>query len=630
MKSWLRGRLGGLGAFVVIAALVAGGLGWATAAALRLEREQRDQRAEAEHASLLRLALWRLDSLIASALAREDGRPFDHYSALFAPPHALGPGSQRLPAGSVLEPSPLLGDELPGWMRLHFQVSAAGWASPQVPSPALGRWLRDPRGQVPLGNVTAARRRLLGELARDLPAGTMLAEARRHAGPTPVRDRTLLVACRQAEEVDFNQFPTQQAKNSLEYLRRSGGRSTLASFNANRNPQVYDRNVAINNTTGNGDNWVTQGRQLPPSAEVAVRMSPMVGLWLPRRSGDQLVVLRLVRFEQQEVCQGIVLDAPALERLLAEEVQDLFPGARVQRAREPAPERTMTALPLQLDPSPSDPPAPVGPTPLRLGLVLAWTAALVALLGTALVGWSLLTLSERRIRFVWAVTHELRSPLTTLRLYLDMLVGGLVRDEAGRADYLRTLHAEAERLHRLVSNVLDFSRLEGQRARPARERLSVADLLARLAETWATRCSDAGKELVVAGPAAAGAVLWTDAALLEQVLGNLIDNACKYSREAQDRRIWLRYRTEGGRAVLEVEDRGPGVAPRQRRAIFRPFRRGQGPDVSAGGVGLGLALARRWARLLGGRLTLTAPAEGGACFRLELPPPAAEPAETSA
>jgi signal transduction histidine kinase len=72
--------------------------------------------------------------------------------------------------------------------------------------------------------------------------------------------------------------------------------------------------------------------------------------------------------------------------------------------------------------------------------------------------------------------------------------------------------------------------------------------------------------------------------------------------------------------ILEVEDRGPGVVPSERRAIFRPFRRGRGVDLTAGGVGLGLALAQRWARLLGGKLRLcNGPEWSGACFRIELP-----------
>jgi signal transduction histidine kinase len=106
--------------------------------------------------------------------------------------------------------------------------------------------------------------------------------------------------------------------------------------------------------------------------------------------------------------------------------------------------------------------------------------------------------------------------------------------------------------------------------------------------------------------------------LLQQVVGNLIDNACKYSHDAEDPRIWLRVAGEKGKVCFEVEDCGPGIPPRERRTIFRPFRRGRSADATGGGVGLGLALARRWARLLGGKLDLR-PSSCGACFRLELP-----------
>jgi signal transduction histidine kinase len=261
-----------------------------------------------------------------------------------------------------------------------------------------------------------------------------------------------------------------------------------------------------------------------------------------------------------------------------------------------------------------------GMTPLRVGLVLAWAAALGALVAVGLGGRSLIDLSERRIRFVSAVTHELRTPLTTLRLYLDMLTGGMVQEESKKAEYLRTLNAETDRLNRLVANVLDFSRLENQSPQLHRTTVKVADLLQSIHATWHGRCQDAGKELIVENGFKTDMDLETDVELVQQILANLIDNACKYSRDAADNRILLRATVEGSRLILEVQDHGPGVTRRDRRILFRPFRRGRQADVTAGGVGLGLALALRWTTLLGGKLTLSSPtSDQGACFRLELP-----------
>ena len=135
----------------------------------------------------------------------------------------------------------------------------------------------------------------------------------------------------------------------------------------------------------------------------------------------------------------------------------------------------------ELDPGPpQSADRPPAWKPLSLGLSMAWVAVSVALLAVAVGGWSLIDLVERRIRFVSAVTHELRTPLTTLRLYLDMLLGGVVRDETQRHEYLQTLQGEADRLNRLVGNVLDFSRLEKQQPNLSRAPVKVADLLEQL------------------------------------------------------------------------------------------------------------------------------------------------------
>jgi signal transduction histidine kinase len=627
MKDWLCGKCGGLMAFVAVTVLVAGGLGWATVAALRLENEQIAERAEAEHAGKIRLALWRLDSRIAPLLAREDSRPFDHYSAVSAPPLALHNTGQAATPGTFVVPSPLLYIELPDWMLLHFQADQVlGWDSPQVLSETLTQRLRNAEVQTPLDNVSRERLERLDNLKQSLSPPELILAASEHSSSTVIEETSVQVSPRlsnndQLSNPAQNPMAQQVQNNVAEYETRSQTKRVSESRGSERS----SREIVVYSPAGPGDNWFN----LKPSknsliTKTQVQLRPMTPFWMTDHDGvDHLLLMRLVNLDDREICQGILLDDRRLTVLLTKEVVDLFADATILPVKDavpPHPDRTMTALPLELDPGPAPVPPEPGWTPLRVGLALAWSAALIALLAVGLGGWSLIDFSERRIRFVSAVTHELRTPLTTLRLYLDMLMNGLVRDEKQREEYIATLHAEAERLNRLVGNVLDFSRLEKQRPKLICSSLRVADLLGLVQNTWQMRCTTAGKELILESSLPADAVLDTDGELLQQVLGNLIDNACKYSRSADDRRIWLRVRQVKNRVHFDVEDRGPGVPLSERRSIFHAFRRGQDADETAGGVGLGLALAKRWARLLGGRLTLAAtPAEGGACFRMELP-----------
>jgi signal transduction histidine kinase len=373
----------------------------------------------------------------------------------------------------------------------------------------------------------------------------------------------------------------------------------------------------------NGESLLVPGTMVK-STGATVTPGPMTPLWVKtEKDQERMIIARRVQVGNKHVVQGIVLDWEKLQKQLSGRFDELFPEGRLKPMYDlsppPHPERTMAALPVELDPGPI-PALEVGWTPLRIGLALAWAAALIALAAVGLGGWSLIDLSQRRIRFVSTVTHELRTPLTTLRLYLDMLTGGMVKDEQVKDEYLYTLNAETDRLNRLVGNVLDFSRLENQQPRLEKTSIRVGNLLERLRIDWNTRSKDCGKELIVENLAGPDAALVTDVKMVQQVLANLIDNACKYSRSAEDQRLWVRARMDGQKVLFEVEDRGPGIPTRERCSIFRPFRRGQDADVIAGGVGLGLALARRWAGLLGGRLSYQ-PGQNhsGACFRLELP-----------
>jgi signal transduction histidine kinase len=644
MRSWLRGKCNGLLMYGLIAALVAGGLGWVTREALSLEEEKWQERAESAHKLEIHLALWRLDSRIAPFLTREEDRPYNHFSAVYAPSLALQRSGKSYASGTVLELSPLVGAELPDWVTLHFQVDAdTGWNSPQVLSPGMNKRLAEALGTntnkkqqqqvavAPGVDRTAALKDLAAHVSPDVLRASL------HDFDEPRRDNTTLVLANslnppvQAQMQAPNSAPyqqqqvdsQQQQKVDPEFLSRAGQNTRLKQeLNNNRMENDFP-DVALANTWANGERWFSfNPKRVPASEQVAVGLGSMVPVWLSGDDGvERLVVARLVLIGDKQVCQGLLLDWARLQEHLKREVADRFPEARFVPARAgllpEKSERAMSQLPVEMDPGVLHLPELPTWTPMRVGLALAWSAALVALLAVGLGGWTLLELSERRIRFVSAVTHELRTPLTTLRLYLDMLTGGIVQDEAQKTEYLHTLHAETERLNRLVGNVLDFSRLENQRPRLETTRVVVSDLLEQVRDSWQSRCDGCEKQLIVDDQTPAGQTLETDVRLVPQVLGNLVDNACKYSAGADDRRIWLRATVEGRKIVFEVEDRGPGVAPRERSSIFLAFRRGRGTDTT-GGVGLGLALAKRWARLLGGCLVLR-PVSQGACFRLELP-----------
>jgi signal transduction histidine kinase len=614
VRMWFRGKPGGFIAFLAIATMVIGGLGWVTAAALRLENEQFESQAEARVNEKLRLAMWRLDSRIAPLLAREDSRPFTHFKPLFAPALALTSGQLATESASVLEPSPLLSAELPEWMLLHFQTdNLSNWGSPQVPTAETVRRLGDLGMPLNLLNITPQRQNLLAELKNQITVATLLAFVRQRG-----EQHNLVDTANAMTRPDIGLSPqAAQQMAAAEYFNRAGQQNFLR--NTSKNEAQQGNSPVEDNPAGSRK----KANQTPP---VKIVLGSMVALWtLTRNQGDRLIFARDVQIGSQVLCQGILLDWNKLQLVLAEEVNDLFPDARFLPMKEvipSLPERTMTALPVELQPGmlavqPSIP----SWTPLRMGLAMSWAAALLALLAVGLGGWSLIDLSERRIRFVSAVTHELRTPLTTLRLYLDMLSGGMIKDANQKEEYLQTLNAEADRLNRLVGNVLDFSRLERQRPRLAKTEMRLGDFLDQVAAAWQDRCRNAGKDLVVENTAGEDMKLFTDIQIAQQIVGNLIDNACKYSQDASDRRLWLRAFFDTRQSlIVEVEDRGPGVPPRERRSIFRPFQRGKNHDVVAGGVGLGLALALRWAHLLDGSLTLqSGNANGGARFRLTLP-----------
>jgi signal transduction histidine kinase len=252
-------------------------------------------------------------------------------------------------------------------------------------------------------------------------------------------------------------------------------------------------------------------------------------------------------------------------------------------------------------------------------LGLAWLLALVASLAVGITLYESVQLSERRRRFVSAVTHELRTPLTTFKLYSEMLAGGFVPDEK-RQQYLETLKDESERLSAMVENVLTHARLEQRGGTRRLEKLTLEGLLARVTPPLHRQAEASGFTLDVQCEPPGASPVEVDAASIGQVLRNLVDNAGKYGRNGAGSTVELSVQLHNGSLIMKVRDRGPGVPAGQAKSIFDPFDRGdRDPTDPNPGIGLGLSISRGLARDMRGDVTLESSPGQGACFRLEVP-----------
>ncbi len=573
-KTWL--------AFALALAVLGGAMAWVSRAALRLEGQRRQEQRLAAREELVRLALWRMDAALTAVVGQENTHPYDHYQPLVTVSGHVTQspsGPVVLPGAggflSVRRPSPLLlaGSPL---AKLYFKIDDAGEVtSPQVPSEeeALARrYVSEPALSVSARRLEALRAALKPEeLVAALPSA-----------PADVPGGDLLAVANLAIPAD------QRAARMDEFSARS-------QFHQATNTMV------IGNRPVGG-----------------LRSGEPRSLWM----GEMLLLARRVSVGGRTHVVGCWLDWDRTRRWLLDGVRDLLPSA----ALEPLPpggsaegSRRLAALPVRLVPGPVAAPGDSTVGAMAVSLAVAWGGLIVAAAGVGVLLAGALALSERRGAFVSAVTHELRTPLTTLRMYTEMLADGGVADGDKARRYLQTLHAETNRLCRLVENVLTWSQLEGRRQAVHTQRLALGELLARIVPRLEERARQGGMELVVEAPPDGTAVV-TDPAALEQILFNLVDNACKYASGAGDKRVHVECRREGGRVALRVRDHGPGLAGGEARGVFRPFFRARRDSAgSAGGVGLGLAIGRRLARSLGGELAVDAGAGEGASFTLTLP-----------
>jgi two-component system, OmpR family, sensor kinase len=217
---------------------------------------------------------------------------------------------------------------------------------------------------------------------------------------------------------------------------------------------------------------------------------------------------------------------------------------------------------------------------------------------------------ELERNFLMSVSHELRTPLTAIRGHVAALREGVVEDQEAVEQSLETVAAEAERLGRLVGDVLDLAKLDAHRFTVLSEEVDMGRLIERAYSTFSDEARRRGIEYT--SDADGAPVIVSDGDRVLQIISNLLSNAFRWTPDGG--RIDLALSNGSGSVIVDVADTGPGIALEERERIFRPFW-----STDGRGTGLGLPIARELAVALGGRIELTSNVGEGSRFRLVLP-----------
>jgi signal transduction histidine kinase len=268
-------------------------------------------------------------------------------------------------------------------------------------------------------------------------------------------------------------------------------------------------------------------------------------------------------------------------------------------------------------------PASPARRPLYLAVAALGTVLLVGLLAIYHSARTVVDMSERRSRFVSSVTHELKTPLTNIRMYIEMLENGIAATPQREQEYLRILGSESARLGRLIDNVLELARLEKRRRRFQWQTGDLTDVLEEVCTVMAHKLGQEGFSLRIAADEVP--TFTYDREVLIQILINLIENSIKFGRQAPLKEITIAAHPAEGEIHLAVSDSGPGIPRPALKKVFDDFYRAEDELTrKTGGTGLGLALVKKFISAMGGRVQAINNPSAGCTIDLFLPltPPA--------
>jgi len=335
--------------------------------------------------------------------------------------------------------------------------------------------------------------------------------------------------------------------------------------------------------------------------------------------------------EQQPFVRGIIVEpfretalsqASSVKVVYRDETIGVAPAAQAQSAKEELLYRAALPAPLADVEMVFDiARLPIGPG----GWIIVWTTLMLAIvlyIGLIVIyrfGAAQIDLNRRQQDFVSAVSHELKTPLTSIRMYGEILRAGWASEEKKKT-YYDFIFFESERLSRLIANVLRLARLTRNGDSLDCKRVTSAELLSLVESKIRSQIEQAGFTLeIVRDPGAADTAVVVDADSFVQILINLVDNALKFSARAEHKVVEVGYGSRRDRVEFWVRDYGPGIAPKHLKKIFELFFRGEDELTrETAGTGIGLALVHELTSAMGGSVAVEN-AGPGARFTVAFP-----------
>ncbi len=376
------------------------------------------------------------------------------------------------------------------------------------------------------------------------------------------------------------------------------------------------------------------------AAGYRVEVAPLQSVFL---SAAQIYIFRRIMIDNQIYRQGLVLQVNAFLNYLVQnyflaQPMAQFTGLRLSvmdQGREAQAVEAGAIVAKDPDfilnrsfPSPFNflkatltcdqiPPA-AGRRTLTIMLVVLAVVVLMGLFAIYQSTRTIVDLSERRSQFVSSVTHELKTPLTNIRMYIEMLEQGIAQNPEREQEYFRILDSEGARLSRLINNVLELSKLEKKQRHIDLQTGTFDDVLAEVQAVMAEKIKQEGFSLTV--ETRQRRPFKYDREVMIQVLINLIENSMKFGRSASRREIGIRTRRPEGRVEIMVSDTGPGIPRQALKKIFDEFYRVENSLTrTTRGTGIGLALVKKFVQLMGGTVSAANNDGPGCTITISLP-----------